>query len=133
MNYIVYNRDSKHAFFRSFLEPFCCRWLPILEGFGTAHVARDDIHVREVRFAVHGKTLELVFLVKWVRYQGARGFGWARWRRHRCSTPAVIRTASPRCSHRAGLSRRDRTVTQNSPEYTGLTGKKGAFQILSET
>ena len=48
------------------------------------------------------KASELVFLVKWVRYQGARGFGWARWRRHRCSTSAVIWTASPRCSHWAG-------------------------------
>ena len=48
------------------------------------------------------KASELVFLVKWVMYQGARGFGWARWRRHRCSTSAVIWTASPRCSHGAG-------------------------------
>ena len=100
---------------------------------GTACCTCDDTNVGEVRFAVQlGKTLELVFLVKWVRYQGARGFGWARWRRHRCSTSAVIWTVSPRCSHRAGLSR-DRKVTQNSPEYTSLKGKMGAFQILSET
>ena len=81
-----------------------------MDGFGGAlHISCtcDDTNVGEVRFAVQlGKTLELVFLVKWVRYQGARGFGWARWRRHRCSTShatsAVIWTASPRCSHWAG-------------------------------
>ena len=118
-----------HFFFGRFWNCFVAdgfQFWTDLEGHCTCCTC-DDTNVGEVRFAVQlGKTLELVFLVKWVRYQGARGFGWARWRRHRCSTSAVIWTASPRCSHRAGLSR-DRKVTQDSPEYTSLTGRNGCL------
>ena len=60
----------------------------------------DETHVGEVRFEVQlWKAPELVFLVKWVSYQGARGFGWTRRRSRRYPVKAVIRTASPRCSN----------------------------------
>ena len=106
--YILYTIEIGHMHFSSVV--FGTVLLQTASNFGwiwrgTACCTCDDTNVGEVRFAVQlGKTLELVFLVKWVRYQGARGFGmfgWARWRRHRCSTSAVIWTASPKCSYRA--------------------------------
>ena len=40
----------------------------------------DETHVGEVRFEVQlWKAPELMFLVKWVSYQGARAFGWKQW------------------------------------------------------
>ena len=66
----------------------------------------DETHVGEVRFEVQQwKAPELMFRVKWMSYQGAGGFGWARRRSRRYPVKAVIRTASPRCSN-GGRSKR---------------------------